>query len=228
MSSPLRLLILMGCMQAAGMCAAQPVPGMPAAPATAAVPAPHAAEPAAMGRLFFTPAQRAALDELRRRPQAVAQQGDRAPLPPAPEYVTLNGVVRRSDGVTTVWLNDKPVRGRQSDDGLRIVPSKRAGPPSGITVVVPQTGRAVDLKVGQQLEVNSGEVKERYRMPPRPGGGAETPATASGQEATSTLAQRRANRERETLRDLLREIESPAGAAPDVSSKGAAQSSPGP
>jgi hypothetical protein len=149
--------------------------GSPSQPA-----APAAAEGSSLGRLFYTPEQRASLDEMRRRPQRAVQE-EQAAMPPAPEYVTLNGVVRRSDGTTTVWLNDKQVRGRQSEEGLRIASTKRPGTPSGVTVVIPQTGNVVDLKVGQQLDVTSGEVKERYRAPQRPAGGStgEAPQAAA-------------------------------------------------
>lgn len=188
--------------------AAEPVPaGAPA----------EVSEGAALGRLFYTPAQRAALDEMRRRPQRAAQE-DKSPLPPPPEYVTLNGIVRRSDGATTVWLNDKQVRGRESEDGLQIAPPRRGALPGGVTVRVPQTGHVVDLKVGQQLDVNSGEVKERYRAPQRtsPPTHAEAPPPTLPQE-TAPARERRSSREREALRDLLREIESPAATAPPAS-----------
>lgn len=179
-------------------------------PAPPAATSPAASESAALGRLFYTPAQRAALDEMRRRPQRVAQD-EKTPLPSAPEYVTLNGVIQRSDGATTVWLNDKQVRGRESDDGLQIARTRRAATPSGVTVRIPQTGHVVDLKVGQQLDVNSGEVKERYRASPRPNAGtaAEAPVAPPVQDVPGSR-DRRASREREALRELLREIESPA------------------
>jgi len=197
-------------MQSALSLAAERRAEQPAAPAASA---PVAADGTTMGRLFYTAAQRATLDELRRRPQRVAQD-DKAPsLPPTPEYVTLNGVIRRSDGTTTVWLNDKQVRGHASQEGLEIAPARRGATPNGVTVRVPQTGRSVDLKVGQQLEVNSGEVKEAYRAPQRASAGpaAEAASPVPAQD-TPSPRDRRASREREALRDLLREIESPASA----------------
>src|SRR5690606_26085592 len=81
--------------------------------------------------------------------------------PPTPHYVTLNGVVRRSDGTTTVWLNNKPVTGPRSEEGLVVTPSGRGGA-GNVTVQVPQTGRRIDLKVGQQVEIRSGQVQEAY------------------------------------------------------------------
>lgn len=194
---------LIGAMQAA--CAVAAERAAPPKPAAAAQPG----EP--LGRLFYTPEQRAALDEMRRRPQARLAEAEKSPLPPAPEYVTLNGIVRRSDGATTVWLNDKQVRGRESEEGLQIAPPQRTSPPASVSVRVPQTGAVVDLRVGQQLEVNSGEVKERYRAPPRVAPpSAEAPAAAPAAQEAGSARDRRTSREREVLRDLLREIESPA------------------
>lgn len=181
-----------------------PPPAATAAQATSSTPAPKPT----LGRLFYTPSQRATLDEMRRRPQATITLEQKASLPPAPEYVTLNGIVRRSDGTTTVWLNDKQVRGRESEEGLQISPARRESIPNRVTIVVPQTGNAVDLKVGQQLEVNSGEVKERYRAPSRPRPVAE--AAAPQAPAQAAPRERRGGREREILRDLLDEMDRPA------------------
>lgn len=197
-----------------GAFAAQ-APAPPAVPAQPAAPQPAASiERAQLGRLFFTPTERTVLDDMRRRPSApkVAQsKQEKPPLPPAPEFVTLNGVVRRSDGTTTVWLNNKPVRGRQSEEGLVVSPSTRPNAPGAVTVRMPESGRSVDLKVGQQVEVNSGRVAEAYRAPRRPATTTALPAAAPAAESARTV-QRRPSREREILRDLLREIDdAPAG-----------------
>ena len=187
-----------------------------AAPAAAAQPgsAPGAATaPPAnseLGRFFFTPPQRSALDEARRRPSALASKIDK-PLPAAPELVTVNGVVQRSDGTTTVWLNNKAVRGGETDEGLQVTPSTRAASAGNVTLRVPQTGRVVDLKVGQQVEVTSGRVSETYRSSRRAQLAAE--ATQPSGESYESRPPRRVSRERELLRDLLRDIEPPPPAA---------------
>jgi hypothetical protein len=192
--------------------------------ATAQTPAPAPAAPNAgtqpavapgLGRLFFTPAERAQLDEMRRRPApapqapvAAAKPEPPAP-PPPPKYVTLNGVVRRSDGVNTVWLNDKPVRDRRSDEGLVISTPGQARSPGQVTVQVPQTGRSVELKVGQQVEINSGEVQEGYEAPTA----AAAANTRSVEPPPAPSSPRRSSRERDLLRDLLREMEGPQAPA---------------
>ena len=164
-----------------------------------------------LGRLFFTPSERARLDELRRRPppaprEVASAKAEPSPTPPAPQYITLNGVVRRSDGTTTVWLNNKPVTGPRSEEGLVVTPSARTGS-GNVTVRVPATGRTIDLKVGQQVEVRSGQVQEAYESPRAVAAAAAE--TRPAEPAPVPATPRRANRERDLLRDLLREIEGP-------------------
>ena len=196
----------------------------PAAPPPAGATAPAAQAPAApevrvLGRLFFTPAERARLDELRRRPPpappevASAAKPEPPAAPPSPQYVTLNGVVRRSDGTTTVWLNNKPVTGPRSEDGLVVTPSGRSGS-GNVTVRVPETGRSVDLKVGQQVEMRSGQVQEAYESPPAVAAAAAAAEPRAPEPAPAPATPRRPNRERDLLRDLLREIEGPEAGRP--------------
>jgi hypothetical protein len=215
---------LLGAMHTTWGVAADAVPAIPAPTIVQrAVPGTPASDaPADLGRLFFTPAQRAAMDEARRRPQAApGAQAQEPPQPPPSGSVTLNGIVRRSDGATTIWLNNKQVRGRKSDDGVLVRPSRVGAAPGSVTVQLPQTGRVVDIRVGQQLEIDSGEVKEAYRAAPSPGA-AEAP-THTRQIPTDSHTPRRSSRERDLLRDLLREIESPAqsGAAPGADASAA-------
>lgn len=65
--------------------------------------APTAQAAEALGRIFYTPEQRAQLDSLRKQRAIVSQARDE----PAPETVTYNGIVRRSDGKTVVWMNKR-------------------------------------------------------------------------------------------------------------------------
>lgn len=115
-----------------------------------------------MGRLFFTPAQRAQLDTAR-------QRNVRAPIPgeqpeeaqPLPQEVTVNGMIRRNDGRTTVWLNNKMV----APDAQTVGGSVEVRPRSdgGVTLALPQSGRSVDLKIGQSVEALSGQISDVYR-----------------------------------------------------------------
>lgn len=171
-----------------------------------------------LGRMFFTPAERAALDESRRRPVAVAAPESK-PLPPAPEYVTLDGVVRRSDGTTTVWLNNRLLEGKRTAEGLEVTAPKHT-PAGRVTVRVPQAGRSVDLRVGQQLEVTSGKIKERYQLTPTAAVAAPEAAAPMPETSATKPTLRRPAKERELLRELLREIEGHADDRPDPPAAG--------
>ncbi len=116
-----------------------------------------------LGRMFFTPAQRETLDAARAKnirseisnenPQPAA-----VPAPPVAQNVSVDGLVRRSDGANTVWLNHRPVTGRQVD-GLGVTPAKND---NRVKVTAPDKGRSVDLKVGQSVEIVSGAIQEGY------------------------------------------------------------------
>jgi hypothetical protein len=122
------------------------------------------ASAAELGRMFFTPAQRAALDSARRqniRTDIGNEDGERtaAAAAPLPQTVRVNGLIQRSDGKNTVWLNNKPIT-EKSSGGLNI--TTRRGD-TRINLSQPDSGRSMDLKVGQTAEMVSGTVEENYR-----------------------------------------------------------------
>jgi hypothetical protein len=124
--------------------------------------APAAADDATLGRLFFTPAERNALEEARRkniRAEAQAVEAASKPKPPPVRSVAVTGVVRRSDGETTVWVNGKPVDGA-TEDGLKV--RVTAGGQAAVIVHQPERGRTVRLKVGQRADIDSGRIQESY------------------------------------------------------------------
>lgn len=127
-----------------------------------------AAPAADLGRLFYTPAQRTLLDGARRQNVSIEVGKDETTeAAAAPQTLSVNGMVRRSDGKTTVWVNGRPISD-QASAGLTV---------SGGTVriAVPDSGRIVDLKVGQTADVVNGSVREGY-VRPEPSAGA-APAT---------------------------------------------------
>jgi hypothetical protein len=76
--------------------------------ATCLMPLPLAAagtQPAKLERLFFTPAQRAEMQTARTYPSAARTPSDLQDAAPAP--VQFNGVLIRSDGKTTRWVDGK-------------------------------------------------------------------------------------------------------------------------
>jgi hypothetical protein len=175
-----------------------------------------------LGRLFFTPAQRATLDNARKQNIRI-EIGSENPQAAAPvaRNISVNGVVRRSDGKSTVWINNRAVTDRQTG-GIGVSPGKND---SRVKLTVPESGRSVDLKVGQSVEIVSGTIEEGYarRIAPNtetkavPG----TETTASGVEKgapaqtvqpskTDEAATKRAARNKEL--DLLHDLQLNSGA----------------
>jgi hypothetical protein len=109
-----------------------------------------------MGRLFFTPEQRVLLDNARGQKAKIEEQMDE----PAPEIVSLNGMVKRDDGRTTVWLNNRAVSDGRTAGGVIIHPQGSASDP--VLFSIPQAERTVTLRVGQNLDVTTGQVVEPY------------------------------------------------------------------
>lgn len=113
---------------------------------------------AELGRLFFTPAQRATLDTMREKNIGKEAVSEKEPAPPLPRNVTLDGVVRRSDGKNTVWLNSRAVTAPKAGD-LGVSTGKND---NRVRLRVPESGRSIDLKVGQTAEIVSGTIAENY------------------------------------------------------------------
>ncbi len=125
---------------------------------------------AEIGRMFFTPAQRAVLDAARKQNVRVEignEENERPPTAPTaaapvPQTVRFNGMIQRSDGKNTVWLNNKPITERSSG-GLNISTNRND---TRVKLQVPESGRSMDLKVGQTAEIISGTVEENYKIRP--------------------------------------------------------------
>jgi hypothetical protein len=125
-----------------------------------------AAGPAAsaqpVGRLFFTPTERAQLDHARAQKRVPQQPTTATAQPvdtrPETQVITYNGIVRRSDGKSILWLNSKPADEKEALSGLAV--TGRVRPDGRVTLQVPGSGSSVDLKVGQRAELQTGKVSE--------------------------------------------------------------------
>jgi len=84
---------------------------------------------AQLGRLFFSPEQRAQLE---------LQQSD------TDNSLTVNGIVQKQGGVRTVWVNGVPHPAGASDE--------RA--PESVPVEIPGQAKPVVVKVGQKIQFN--------------------------------------------------------------------------
>lgn len=103
-----------------------------------------------LGRLFFTPEQRATLDQRRKA---------RVPDKPAAVVVAspttrLDGYVQRSSGPSTVWVQGESLpEGAQGSP--RIDPARNS-----VSVPVGEAGARVRLRPGEILDRGTGEVRD--------------------------------------------------------------------
>lgn len=99
------------------------------------------AEEPSLGRLFNTPHRRTQLDELRRRNVPI----QRPAATPVTQNIRLDGIVRRSNGPTTVWINGERHQGKLPVQAL-----------SAQSVHVQNArNHAQELKVGETLRIRS-------------------------------------------------------------------------
>lgn len=98
------------------------------------------AEP--LGRLFFTPERRAALE----RQRQLNIQETQAAIEGA--TLTVSGIVQRSGGKNTAWINGAPVDEKSADPAVRI--QIDSGTPGRATVTAGEEAPAT-LKVGEAI-----------------------------------------------------------------------------
>jgi hypothetical protein len=120
---------------------------------------PAYAADASLGRLFFTPAERNALEEARRKNTRAEIQAAEKPARPPVRNVSVTGLVQRSDGESTVWVNGTPVDGATAD-GLKV--RVTAGQQAAVIVHEPVKGHTLRLKVGQRADILTGRIEEGY------------------------------------------------------------------
>lgn len=114
----------------------------------------HAGPAAAqqLGRLFYSPEQRAALDARR-----AARLPDKPAAAAESPTTRVDGYVRRSSGKSTVWVDGEPLPEGLQLEGLRV---RRGNDPTKVTVSVGEDGRRIELRVGETLDRATGEVKD--------------------------------------------------------------------
>ncbi len=102
----------------------------------------HGSAHAELGRLFFTPEKRSALDHARRY-QLSATQVEK------PAAITINGMIQGPEGAT-LWVNGQAVKNQSVTAGIKV----RASEDHGVAAITP-LGKGTEpprrLKVGQTL-----------------------------------------------------------------------------
>lgn len=118
----------------------------------AAMVPPAAAEEASLGRLFFTPERRQALERQRTHnvQQAQTLQGT---------TMSLDGVVVRSSGKSTVWINQ---HAQNENEGRRTGVTTVLSPRDpGRALVAPGEDTPAQLRVGEAVNRATGERNTR-------------------------------------------------------------------
>ncbi|MCX7626863.1 MAG: hypothetical protein N2Z69_00375 [Methylophilaceae bacterium] len=124
------------------------------------LPFPVLAENATLGRLFLTPAERAALDIVRQNNKAPEKIIDSstveeenttevAPTELLP-VITVQGYVKRNDGKGTVWVNGQPVREKSAEQAFEV--GRLHGNTSQVQIRLPAASQTVKLKPGQSYD----------------------------------------------------------------------------
>lgn len=118
-----------------------------------------AADP--LGRLFLSPEERRLIDIHPERGDntGASNTGTRNES----DLVTVNGIVIRSGGKSTIWLNRTPLREGQSIPVGR--PTGTPKPPA-VDVILPGQPGAQRIKPGQSYDPSSGSITENFTQAP--------------------------------------------------------------
>lgn len=132
------------------------------------------AAPDDFGRLFSRPAERKSLDVLRQNqklkvitPQDIAQpeEVDTDVSVELPAPISLQGFVKRSDGASTLWINNKAVQEGSAIDHVQIgrLQGQKSNADAGsdsLNVRIPANGKQVRLKAGQVYMPEINQIRE--------------------------------------------------------------------
>ena len=105
----------------------------------------------ALGRLFFTPERRQTLDRQR---QFNIQEKQEIPEDPT---FTIDGVVMRSSGKKTVWVNGSVQEEREVKQGVTVTPNRND---PGKVIIQSEDGPTSAASVGDTLNRTTGEATE--------------------------------------------------------------------
>lgn len=108
-----------------------------------------------LGRLLTTPEQRHRIDALRKG-KSPAGSDEKS----SPSDIKMQGVVIRSDGKSTVWVNGKNTLKSNRVDGVHVRLNSLNNKTDTVTVVI--NNRPVRMKPGQVWSESSGKVTDGY------------------------------------------------------------------
>lgn len=112
------------------------------------------------GRFFYTPQERAMLEAQRNNKSAgLSLSTDTGSL-------TINGLVTRNTGKTTVWINGIPQNEAEAGSGIVVDKTQPGG--GNLNIRLPDAATPIGMRVGQTLEKGSGQIREVYEDPRKP------------------------------------------------------------
>ena len=109
-----------------------------------------------LGRLFFTPEQRAQLEHEHTR-NATAAAHNATSEDGYSSVLTVNGIVQKKGGARTVWINGVAQSAGNSDERS----------PEAVPVYVPGKSHPVKVKVGQKLILDQPAQQNQPSSAPR-------------------------------------------------------------
>ena len=140
-----------------------------------------------LGRLFITPEERFQLDELRREYEYGEPVEEEVAADVQPEQdpielqLTINGLVVRSSGNNSTWINGNRVsRGEATREGIQV--RDEAG--GRVRITLPSGIDTIQLKPGQKIDVATGVVLDAYQIGPSGQEDAESAFDLGASEAT--------------------------------------------
>jgi len=123
---------------------------------------PVSAKTEPFGRIFTTPKQRALLDNIRRYPRQKKTRSKTTQAISPKKGVNINGIVIRSDGKNTVWINGKSnlLTDRPEVD---VKVNRSDIRKDSVTITLSNPNKRITLKPGQAVDPLTGKVRDGYK-----------------------------------------------------------------
>lgn len=123
-------------------------------------------------RLFTTPKERAALNDTRSKPkeqrikvvETRSVEKDDKSQPQLPSFITFNGLVIRSHGPSTVWINGTNDLSNHNLSGQGFTVELDQIANKSVSIVLPGEQKRT-LKPGQMVNTLDGSIKENFEQP---------------------------------------------------------------
>ena len=107
-----------------------------------------------LGKLFTSPVDRQKIDSSRRgEPQPSTQRI-------SPSSISVNGVVIRSKGKNTVWVNGNKITGSKTVGRMKVLANSLSNKNIKVPLII--DGKPVRIKPGQSWSEDTGDVIDNY------------------------------------------------------------------